>query len=172
MIGRHRINALPLHRFVHPTPAANSVINAQYHNFMGGMFGADFQVRAYIFANNVRYKQYVRGYYNYNGVNQPHQLNGGQLNAINYLEDGVGGNVYGVLGQNIQGLSMYQAGNINGQQCWIFNGQDTPSDNLQCPSGTLVVINLSFIGMICDDNLPNFVYTARNWHVRGTYMKP
>lgn len=171
-IGTHRNNPLPSNQFVAPTPAEGSIIPAQYFALMGGIFGADFQVRAWIFTPNVRYRQYVCGYYKYDGVPQAHALNGGNLHPMNFLEDGNANGVYGVLGQNIPGLSTYTQGNQLGHPCRIFNGSDTPSDPLECPSGTTVEMNLSFRGVLCDANAPHFTYVTRHWYVRGTFIKP
>jgi hypothetical protein len=173
VIGQHRAGAGPSHAFVAPTPAEGAVINAQYIPFFGGSFGADFQVRAHIYNNNVRYRQYVRGSFTYNGVAQPHQLHGGNLDPMNFIEDGNANGVYGVRGQNIPHLSVYQhAVDANGIACDLFIGNDTPADPLTCLSGTAVGIDLAFLGKIVDVNPPHFCYIQRRWYVRGNYLKP
>jgi hypothetical protein len=171
--GQHRVGAGPSHKFIPPTPADGSVIPAVYHAFFGGMFGADFQVRAHIYSPTVRYKQLIRGSFTYNLVPQVHALNAGNLDPVNFIEDGNANGIYGVRGHNVPHLSVYQAAfDVQGRACDLFIGDDTPSDNLVCPSGTSVKIDLTFMGKLIDVAHPHFCYIQRVWHVRGVYVKP
>ena len=169
-IGAHRSTAGPRHTFIYPTPDNGEVLEAVYISFFGGQFGTDFQVKAHIYSKTVRYKQYIKGQFTYDGVAQEHILNAGNLQPNWFLEDANGTSIYGNRNCNIAGLSTYEPPDGHGKP-YLFIGSDTPSDNLECESGTEVKIDLTFKGEIVDVGHPFVVYASRIWHVQGSCKK-
>lgn len=164
VIGGHKAG----HKFIAPTPAHNITLVPKFFVIMHKRFGIDFQIKADLANNQVRYKQWVKGHYSYNGKVQKHNLGANQLDKNNYHEDvntdGAKPQLYGDWANQQVGLSVYQA-KPGGK--YLFIGNDTPSDPLNAPIGTQVEISLTFKGQIIDKNPPHNVYDQRIWHVKG-----
>jgi hypothetical protein len=157
-----------------PTPNDRQRIVARYHNFFGGSLSASFQVHARIEDVNIRYRQYIKGFYLYDNIVQEHQLEDGSLNKSTFLEDKQNGVEYGNRDKNTPRLSVYRREGDH----YIFTSEDTPQDYLNCPPGTTVHIHLTFKGILCDkdavidpnSNIPNpAVLATRLWMVTGSY---
>jgi hypothetical protein len=77
---------------VDPTPKHGAVLVPMYFPYtpkpgVKEMFGIDFKIKAHIDDPRVRYRQYIKGRYLYNGVPQTHQLRDGVINQTKFQED-------------------------------------------------------------------------------------
>jgi hypothetical protein len=118
---------------------------------------------------NGEYRQFVRGAFTANGSAVTHTLAPGRtLNATTFQEDGdpAGGTAYGYrsqLGTHSRYLPDQQTG------C-KYEGEDAPG--IGAKPGTVVTMNLDFIGNLIDTAAGNRVVTTSAWTVAGSATIP
>jgi hypothetical protein len=84
--------------FVPPTPRHGALLVPLYRKVFGGQFSVDFKIEAIIYDPSVRYKQYLKGKYLYNGEVQKHELHDCLLSPTEFREDWNGNGSYGERG--------------------------------------------------------------------------
>jgi hypothetical protein len=163
--------------FTSRTPAEGDVIEAERAEFGPDALTASFTVEATIDDSKIRYRQYVKGYYSYNGRDLEHFLGDELLDRNTYKEDKKARAfdviVYGDRTTNIRWLSEYK---LEGET-ETFIAHDNPNVQINPEDFEKVSMKLEFIGVLChadktiepngdlEDN-PD-VHKIRRWTVRG-----
>jgi hypothetical protein len=152
-------------------PDADQVFTAKYFNRLGQEgYGSSFTVVAHIYDPDVRYRQYVRGFFKCGNDTNSHQLDTGLLDPKVFREDRVDGKGYGdaikAFGRSVYNEEIDE----KGQSYREFVALDAPGIPLPEP-GTTVEIYLVFNGVLVDEN-KNVEHDRREWVVQGTFTAP
>lgn len=157
-------------QFTGQTPANGDVIPAQEFRLLESRFGADFMVNAHFQGTGGHqgcepgeYRQYVKGYYNENGIRQEHELDDGAMTPGAWIEDRDGESKYGYRDKQRKGLSWWTP-DIQGCD---LSTNDTPSTPVEDDS-TTYDMHLDFRGVLIDTADGNRAIETREWVVEGT----
>jgi hypothetical protein len=152
-------------------PEAYQVFPAKYFNRLGKEgYGSSFTVEARIYDPDVRYRQYIRGFFKCGNDTRRHQLDEGLLDPKVFREDRVDGVGYGDAIKAFGRSVYYQKTTKKGQEYREFVALDAPAMPLPEP-GTTVEIYLVFKGVLVDEK-KKAEHDRRVWAVQGTFTVP